>query len=262
MAGIQKGLHIGLTLGDDHIGGGNRRLQLLACQFQHRAGDVGAVVDDGEGHSHLPGIVDGGIVLGRAAPDTDGDGKPRELIPDDLQENPIEADLAGIVRQVQQAPSLMKIGTEGLEIVPIHLDGVEHFQHFVQLFKADLPLKGGKIDVIAQNCPLQARIEGICRRTHHGLNPVEAFHHILIAQPLFLGEAVIGKAKIFGEELCDIGGIVGRRHLGGALAEDTHQIPGEGRHLLLTAELSGSIRVPLEQAQNALVVQSHTRTSS
>ena len=139
---------------------------------------------------------------------------------------------------------------------------MKHGQHFVQLFEADLPLKGGKIDVIAQNRRLKSGVEGVFAGTDQLRQPVKPGQGIAVAGLLFIGEPVVGKAEMPGQELLNGGGIVGSGHFRGAVAENAHQVPGEGRHLLLGAVFQRRLRVAVQQAQDALGVQSHTRISS
>ena len=146
--------------------------------------------------------------------------------------------------------------------MPVHLDGVEPVQHGVQLLEADLPLEGGKVDVIAQNRRLESGVQGIRRGADHGTDPVEPVQHIAVADLLLLGEPVVGKAEMLGKELRDAGGVEGRGHFHRSVAQKPHKIPGEGGHLFLISAGRRRLAVPLQQAQDALRIESHTFTSS
>ena len=100
----QEGLGVGLALGQDHIGGVHGPLGVLPQQVQMGARHLVSVVDDREGNAHGGGILPEGIVQSGAAPDAEGDLQVGILLLNFLRKDPVKADLAGVVRQVQEGP--------------------------------------------------------------------------------------------------------------------------------------------------------------
>ena len=70
---VEQGFCVGLSLGDDHVGGVEGVFRLLAEKIQLCYCYQIAVVDDPEGNPHRGGILPGGVVEGRAAPAAEGD---------------------------------------------------------------------------------------------------------------------------------------------------------------------------------------------
>ena len=57
-----------------------------------------------------------------------------------FREDPVEADLSGVVRQIQQPLSALQVPAKRVKRRPGHLDILCAGQHFIQLFIADISL--------------------------------------------------------------------------------------------------------------------------
>jgi hypothetical protein len=63
---------------------------------------------------------------------------------DGLGEDPVEADLTGVVRQIEQLAAPLQLRTEVYITLFVQLHFQRGFQHFLQLLEADLIRRAAK----------------------------------------------------------------------------------------------------------------------
>ena len=132
----------------------------------------------------------------------------------------------------------------------------------LQLVKANLALKGGKIQVIAQNGELKSRQHRV--RSGMDLLPdhVQPGHHEGVGVDLLLAEAVQIQAVVFMEQLSRPGAEPGAAHIPGSLQVHPQQVPDKVHGLLLGTQGPGQLRVALQVAQQAFGIDGYAHTFS
>ena len=171
-----------------------------------------------------------------------------------LRKNPVEADLTGVVRQVQQGPGSLQIPAELLEALPAGVHVFEFIEHTVQLFEADFALQCGKVNIIAQNGHLQTCKQGIGGFFHTLANGVHPFQHEAVGHLLFLGEAVGGEVIVLMQEHVDLVGEPGGGHILRGLAVHFHQVTGKIQGLIV-AQFPGDLHLTAHLAHQAFSIK-------
>ena len=146
------------------------------------------------------------------------------------------------------------MGKDGF--VQLHILG--GIQHFGECFKADLPLKGGKVQIIAQNGKLEPgkqRVGGLLHPLADGLHVAQ---HQGIGVQLFLPEPIQTQAVPLMEQPGNFGGEPGGGHVCRPVQVQLHQLPGKVHGLLVGAQGSHGGDVAPEAALQAGGVHGNT----
>ena len=178
-----------------------------------------------------------------------------------LAQQPVEADLPGVVREIQQVFAFPQLLPEAMVRLPVQVHVFGIFQHFIQLFKCQFSLQSGKIDIISQNGELQCRKKRVLGCFDAPADARQPFQHEFVGIRLFLTEPVRIQAVILLKKSRRAGGQQGGGGPGhGGIQVKLHQLPGKGRSRGLIPQGTGGGHVAPVVAAVAERIQFDTHT--
>ena len=258
VAAAEHGFAVGHTLGQNHIGGVQGLQCFLSQQIDLGAGNPVAVVDDRERNAHGGSICPGGIVEDHVTPDTEENFQMGIFLCDFLGKNPVKADFSGVIRQIQQLFAALQFFAELPVHILIQLEVEGGIQHLIQFLKAYLALKGGKIQIVAQNGKLQTRKHRIFCRFHLLPDQIQALQNEPVGQLLFLLHPVQGQTVMLQHQIRGLGIEPGRGNAFGRFQIQAHQILSKGHGLGFRAQRFDGFQISPEVAQKTLGINGET----
>ena len=177
-------------------------------------------------------------------------------------ENPVKADLPGVVRQVQQPLPRFQLPAEFSVhlLVQLHIQDV--VQHLGQFRKADLPLEGRKVQIVPQDGELQSRKHRILSGSDLLPEHREPLQHEPVGVDLLLAEPVDVQAVVLVKKLRRLGTEPGSADTLRRCQVHLHHILGKGHGLLLRAQGTDQLYIPPQVTQQAVRVDGNAHTFS